>query len=88
MATTLMKASEFDDCAMISYAGMGKNLSHLSTYFMCDALAAYNFLFLDLGKLDPKDIGKTHAGSFLAFSKAVGLKGFALRDEGGHIGSV
>jgi len=41
--------------------------------YECDALAAQNYFFLGLGKLNPKNNGKTHPRSFLAISKALGL---------------
>jgi len=41
--------------------------------YKCDILAAPNYFFMGLGKLNPKNNGKTHSRSFLAFSKALGL---------------
>ena len=51
----------------------GKNLSHISISYESDASATLRYFFLGSGKLDPKDIRRTHPRSILASSNAVGL---------------
>jgi len=57
-----------------SHAGVGKYMSCICISYESDASATLRYFFLGSGKLDPKDIRRTHTISVLAFNNAVGLR--------------
>jgi hypothetical protein len=74
MATTLYEITFMQwEFIKTSHARVGKYLCHISIYNESDVSATLKYFFLGSGKLDPKDIRRTHTRSVLAFSNAVGL---------------
>jgi len=73
MAQAITKSLSWDGNLLGLHMQEWERMFHISISYESDVSATLRYFFLGSGKLDPKDIRRTHTRSILAFSNAVDL---------------